>query len=185
MQIDPNSNPNYKSTEYADWWCWKSVMAPYIEQGWETTPTGNFSTPMMDFVDWDATISKDGTLRYIVEIKSRGENIRPTTYNEFLIDAAKIDKLLKGMEDNGVEAYIFELFPKHGVGYIWHITPLTNKFRTCWKVANQNTIAGDNKVKKLCCMLPHSSATFVSFSTDTWDTMKQKADEYYSKKNNK
>lgn len=181
MRIDPNSNSEYKAVEYADWHCWKSVITPYTEQGWTTTPTADFSTPTMDFLDYDATISKNNELRYIVEIKSRGDNIKPTTYDEFIIDSSKVEKLKKAMEEKGVDAYIFELFPNHGVGYIWHISPLNSEFREVYINANENTIAGNSKVRKKMCMLPHSNATAVNFNTDLWSTMHEKAVKYYAK----
>lgn len=148
------NDPLFRAKEYADYQTFVSITTPTLKDGWTVTPTTDFSL-LEDYGDYDATMSKDDKLKYLVELKGR-EAYKSTDFDTFLIDSSKIERMREKMTD-GVGGMVVEMFDCEGIAYIWTFGKKT-EFNTILKNAERNTTRQMGKTKKLMVELPHADA---------------------------
>lgn len=148
------NDPLFRAKEYADFQTFVSITTPTIKDGWTVTSTTDY-TLLEDYGDYDATLSKDDELRYLVELKGR-EKYKSNDFDTFLIDYDKIERMRAKMTD-GVGGMVVEMFDAEGIAYIWTFGK-SDQFNKVQKNAERNTTRQMGKTKKLMAELPHADA---------------------------
>lgn len=162
-----------KAQEYADYY----TTATLLNDGWFVTPSAeleDFSETM--HTSYDATVTND-KYTYVVEIKSRRDDISPTSFNDMQINSEKIDQLEQAKKDLHASGIIVvELFPSWGEAYIWTLTD-TATLQTTTQVSSTHTTRNYAPKEKKMRILPHKTAKKKFFSRLLFENYKQKAME--------
>lgn len=160
-----------KAQEYADFY----TTATLMNEGWHCAPSSgleDFSETMQTC--YDATITND-KYTYIVEIKSRRDDISPTSFPDMQINDEKIQQLQQAKNDMHASGIIVvELFPSYGEAYIWTLTD-TATLQTTTQVSSTHTTRQYSKKEKKMRILPHSLAKKKHFDRSLFANYKQKA----------